>query len=241
MLLFLKVLHKSLCIKYPMINDFFNLIFPKLCNACSNTLLKNESTICTVCQLSLPKTNYHLEEDNPIMKIFWGRVKVDMAASYYLFAKGGKVQNLLHQLKYRGIKDVGVKIGELYGFDLSKSKFYQDIDYIVPIPLHKNKLNKRGFNQSECFAKGLSNTMGIELNASDFIRLVDTKTQTKKSRYKRWENVSDIFFLKENSELAGKTILLVDDVITTGSTMEAAIQVLANNKCKIKVATIASA
>ena len=166
---------------------------------------------------------------------------VELAASFYHFGKGGKVQRLLHQLKYKGAKDVGVKVGELYGLELMKEEVYKTIDFIVPIPLHKNKLKKRGYNQSECFAEGLSKSMKKPANFSDFYRIVDTKTQTKKSRFERWENVAEIFGIKDNSELSGKTILLVDDVITTGSTMEAAIQVLLKNNCKVLVATIACA
>ncbi len=224
-----------------MLNDFFNLIFPRLCCACDSALLKNETTICVQCELTLPKTNYHLDKENPLNKIFWGRVEVEMVSSYLLYGKGGRVQKLLHNLKYKGVKEVGEKIGLLYGYDLLKAKEYHTIDFIVPIPLHKNKLKKRGYNQSEYFAKGLSMSMKIPVNFEDFTRVIDTKTQTKKTRYKRWENVADIFSLKEDNELKAKTILLVDDVITTGATMEAAIQVLNKNNCKVYVATIASA
>ncbi len=224
-----------------MLNDFFNLIFPRLCRACNSTLLKNESVICYACQLNLPKTNYHLDLENPVQKIFWGRVPVKMASSYYHFTKGGKVQNLLHNLKYKGVKDVGVKIGELYGYELKHSEYFNHIDYIIPIPLHKNKLKKRGYNQSDYFAEGLSKSMGVPLNTTNLVRSVDTKTQTKKARYKRWENVSEIFSLTNPSELDSKTVLLVDDVITTGATMEAAIQTLVDNKCEVIVATMACA
>ena len=224
-----------------MLNDFFNLIFPRLCNACNEVLLANEKTICTSCIFTLPKTNYHLSQDNPLNKIFWGRVEVEMAVSFYSFTKGSRVQQLLHNLKYRGVKEVGVKIGELYGYELKNSKVFQNIDFIVPIPLHKNKFKKRGYNQSEFFAIGLSRIMNIPINTSDFLRNMDSKTQTKKSRFKRWENVSNIFDLKEDSILIEKNILIVDDVVTTGATMEAAIQVLKEYKCKVWVATIASA
>ncbi len=164
-----------------------------------------------------------------------------MASSYYHFTKGGKVQNLLHNLKYKGVKDVGVKIGELYGYELKHSEYFNHIDYIIPIPLHKNKLKKRGYNQSDYFAEGLSKSMGVPLNTTNLVRNVDTKTQTKKARYKRWENVSEIFSLTNPSELDSKTVLLVDDVITTGATMEAAIQTLVDNKCEVIVATMACA
>ena len=223
-----------------MINDFFNLIFPKLCSACSGALLKNEKIICISCVVNLPKTNFHKDKDNPVNKVFWGRVDVEMASSFYLFSKKSKVQNLLHNLKYRGVKEVGSVLGELFGFELNNSKFYKDIDFIVPVPLHQNKLKKRGYNQSEWIAIGLSKSMKVPVNIDSLYRRSDSETQTKKSRYKRWENVGEIFGLANNN-LEGKRILLVDDVVTTGATIEACAQLLIQQNCKVLVATIAYA
>jgi len=223
-----------------MINDFFNLIFPKLCSACNGTLLKNEKIICIRCVVNLPKTNFHKDKDNPVNKVFWGRVDVEMASSFYFFSKKSKVQNLLHNLKYKDVKEVGSVLGELFGFELNNSKFYQDIDFIVPVPLHKNKLKKRGYNQSEWIAIGLSKSMKVPVNIDSLYRKSDSETQTKKSRYKRWENVGEIFGLANNG-LEGKRILLVDDVVTTGATIEACAQLLIQQNCKVLVATIAYA
>ncbi len=224
-----------------MLNEFFNLIFPKLCAACEQTLLKNENVICTKCLLTLPKTEYHLDKDNLINKIFWGRVDIVMAAAFYRFTKGSKVQRLLHRLKYKGGEEVGEILGLHYGYELKTSKYFENIDYIIPVPLHKNKLKKRGYNQSESFARGLSKSMKVPVNTTDLYRKVDSKTQTKKTRYKRWENVGDIFGVIENHDLGNKTILLVDDVVTTGATIEASAQVLIKLNCKVLVATIACA
>ena len=224
-----------------MINDFFNIIFPKLCAACNHTLLKNEKVICTKCVFELPKTNYHLDNNNPINKVFWGRINLEMASAYYHFSKGSKVQQLLHQLKYKGNQKVGEKIGELYAFELKSQEIYKNIDFIVPVPLHKKKLKKRGYNQSESFAKGLSKVLKAPINNSELFRKVDSKTQTKKTRYKRWENVGDIFGVKEQNTLKNKTILLVDDVVTTGATIEASAKVLIENGCKVIVVAIACA
>jgi|TARA_B110000459_G_scaffold203905_1_gene262578 ComF family protein len=223
-----------------MINDFFNLIFPKLCSACNGALLKNEKIICISCVVNLPKTNFHKDKDNPVNKVFWGRVDVEMASSFYLFSKKSKVQNLLHNLKYRWVKEVGSVLGELFGFELNNSKFYKDIDFIVPVPLHQNKLKKRGYNQSEWIAIGLSKSMKVPVNIDSLYRRSDSETQTKKSRYKRWENVGEIFGLANNN-LEGKRILLVDDVVTTGATIEACAQLLIQQNCKVLVATIAYA
>jgi ComF family protein len=223
-----------------MINDFFNLIFPKLCCACNNSLLKKESVICTTCLVTLPKTNFHKDQENPVNKIFWGRVQIKMATSFYLFSKKGKVQNLLHHLKYKGVKEVGSVVGKLMGYDLNESKQFKEVDFIVPVPLHKNKLKKRGYNQSECIAQGISAAMKIPINTLTLFRKEDSQTQTKKSRYKRWENVGEIFGIS-NKDLDGKNVLLVDDVVTTGATLEACAQVLIKQKCTVYIVTIAYA
>ena len=223
-----------------MFNDFFNLIFPDLCCACNSALLRNERDICLNCLVTLPKTNFHLNKDNPVNKVFWGRVQIEMAVSFYSFAKKSKVQNLLHHLKYKGVKEVGVTVGTLLGYDLNKSDYFKGIDLIVPVPLHENKFKKRGYNQSEWIAKGVAKSMGVPINLNSLYRKQDSQTQTKKSRYKRWENVDEIFSLSDN-ELDNKNILLIDDVLTTGATIEACAHVLINQNCKVFVATIAHA
>ncbi|MCB9360438.1 MAG: ComF family protein [Flavobacteriales bacterium] len=224
-----------------MLNDFFNLIFPKICFACNGVLLKHEKVICTSCQYSLPKTNYHLNKENPLTKVFWGRVDVQNVAALYFFKKKGKVQNLLHQLKYKEAKEVGERIGELYGFDLLKSSWIESIDCIIPVPLHPKKLKKRGYNQSEYFAKGLSKSTEKTLETTVLYRKKHNDTQTKKSRFNRWENVSEIFDIKNSEQIVGKHILLVDDVVTTGATLEASVKALLKVNCSVSIVTIASA
>lgn len=224
-----------------MINDFINLIFPRLCCACSNALLKHEKIICVACQFKLPKTNFHLDKQNKLNKIFWGRVEVENIGAYYFFNKGNKVQNLLHQLKYKGVKEIGQKIGELYGYDLLNTPFKDDVDIIIPVPLHQKKLKIRGYNQSEWFAKGLSETLDLPMETDVLFRKVNSQTQTKKSRFNRWENVSDIFGIKNADKIKDKHVLLVDDVLTTGSTIEACIKILKEKDCKVSVLTIACA
>ncbi len=207
-------------------DDFVSLFYPQICMACGNSLFHNEEVICTSCLMHLPETGFHNLKDNPVAKVFWGRVHIESAAALFYYRKGGKVQHLIHQMKYNGHKEIGVFVGELYGSDLKESQFFRTVDAIVPIPLHKNKLKKRGFNQAEMFANGLSNTMEIPVDTETVYRDVETTTQTKKHRYKRWENVSDIFKLRNMELLRGKHVLVVDDVITTGSTMEACVNTL---------------
>ena len=225
-----------------MLNDFISLIFPQVCVSCGKSLFKNEQNICTHCVYHLPKTDFHLDNENPIAKIFWGRTNIYSAGAFYGFNKGGKVQHLIHQLKYKGRKEIGFTVGKLYGFDLKQSENFNTIDVVIPVPLHPKKEKKRGYNQSESFAQGLATVMEAETNFTTLFRKYDSETQTRKSRFSRWENVETIFQLKNGESLTGKHILLVDDVITTGATLEACAQTLQQiPDIKISIATIAYA
>ena len=183
-----------------------------------------------------------MEEDNPVSRIFWGRTEVESAASYFHFNKGSKVQRLIHLLKYKGRRDIGIYLGRQYGAFLKNSPFFTTVEVIMPVPLHWKKLRKRGYNQSEQFAVGLSISMKIPVDTLILYRKRATETQTKKSRFKRWENVAEIFALKDPEKLNGRHVLLVDDVITTGATLEACILALhAVPGIRISVASIAAA
>ncbi len=222
------------------LEDFISLIFPHLCLACGDSLRKGEETICLSCQYFLPKTGFHLDAENPIQKIFWGRVKVTHASAYYYFRKGSKVQHLIHQLKYNGRQEVGVKIGNWYGKELSRVNAYRSIDLILPVPLHPRKEKLRGYNQSDCIATGLSSGMDIPWSREVLERSTFSETQTKKSRMDRWQNVGEIFRIAQAEDIRNKHVLLVDDVLTTGSTLEACAQVLLDAGCpKVSIVTLA--
>jgi ComF family protein len=222
--------------------DLLDLFYPNLCLACDRKLYEHEDVLCDFCKVQLPKTGFHLQEQNPIEKLFYGRCNLYAGAAYYKYIKGGKVQNLIHNFKYRSFTIIGTYVGEVYGRELMKSPRFADVDYIVPIPLHPKKLKKRGYNQSEVFGQGLVESMNAELDADNLYRRKHTASQTKKSRWERYKNVNEIFDLKDPDKYIGKHILLVDDVITTGSTMEACINVINNVKdVKISVAAMASA
>jgi ComF family protein len=165
-------------------------------------------------------------EESPLDKIFWGRAQLAHTAALYNFQKKSKVQHLIHQLKYKGRMDVGIHLGKLLGTDLSQSEAFKDVVKVVPVPLHPGKQRKRGYNQSEQIAIGMARAMNIEMDATSFIRTVDTETQTRKSRFARWENVKEIFKVTAPAELSNRHILLVDDVITTGATLESAAHML---------------
>jgi len=221
------------------IDDFISLLYPRVCAACGNSLFKNEEVVCTFCLYHLPKTNYHLMDDSPLDKVFWGRAQLAHTAALYNFQKKGKVQHLIHQLKYKGRMDVGVYMGKILGADLVKTEAFQDITKVVPVPLHPAKQRKRGYNQSEQIAIGLAKAMNIEMDATSFVRTFNTETQTRKSRFARWENVKEIFKVMAPEELANRHILLVDDVITTGATLESAAHILlAIEGVKLSVACI---
>ncbi len=225
-----------------LINDFLSLIYPRYCEACEALLYKHERVICTKCALGLPKSNFHLNNKNPIVMALGGRVPLQQATSLFVFEKEGKVQNLLHALKYENQQIVGELMGQTFYNDLRSSGFFDGIDHVVPIPLHQKKQKSRGYNQSECFAKGISDKSGINLDAVSFTREVETSTQTKKGKAERWANVKDAFALKNTEVFKNKHILLVDDVITTGATIEGAWQALKDVEgIKISVASIAYA
>jgi ComF family protein len=169
-------------------------------------------------------------------------VPVERTAALYLFSKGGKVQHFIHQLKYKGQKEVGVFAGKLLGNDLKSEPWFHDIERIIPVPLHPNKFRKRGYNQSEQFAVGISESTDIPVDTLSFIRTIASETQTRKSRFARFENVKEIFHVTQPAELEHKHLLLVDDVITTGSTLEACVTVLLQVPgVRVSVAAIAYA
>lgn len=222
------------------INDFLSLIYPRHCEACSDNLFGHEQFICNFCKLNLPKSNYHTMGETELSRVFAGRVPLVNAGCYYLYEKSGKVQKLLHAIKYENQKELGEYIGVLYGQELLKHNAFNQIDVILPVPLHKNKLRARGYNQSEWFAKGLSKSLSKPLHPEMLERITETSTQTKKRKYQRWENVEGIFKLNDPHSIAHKHVLLVDDVITTGATIEAGWQALKQAE-GIKLSTVSIA
>lgn len=225
-----------------MLHDFFNLFFPNRCRACELNLAIGEEILCIRCRLSLPKTNFQYFKDNPVARHFWGRVNITNATAFYFFHKGDRVQHLIHQLKYKGDKEVGIKVGSLLGTDLMKSELYSEIDYIIPVPLHKSRILSRGYNQSEVIAQGIKLSMNIEVESKLLVRGKSTETQTKKRRYNRYENMKEVFELNDDANFIGKHFLLVDDVITTGSTLAACSEkLLSIPGCKVSIAALAFA
>lgn len=215
-----------------------NLMFPNVCAACDNTLLKNENHLCTACTAGLPYTHYHTEKGNALEKIFWGRVKLEQAYAFLHFKKEGSVQKMLHSIKYSGYKELATHLGLLYAQELTKAQI--QIDGIVAVPLHASKLRARGYNQSDYFAFGLSAGMKVPLLSHSVQRISATESQTRKSRFERWQNVKEVFHVALPHEISGKHILICDDVITTGATIEGLIHVLPADT-RVSVCAIAAA
>lgn len=222
--------------------NLLNLLYPNLCVICNESLFRGETIICLKCLHEMPKTNYHLEPDNTVEKRFWGKVPVHRATSYFHFYKGSPFQKLLHELKYRGNKEVGRVIAQYAAADLLDSPDFCSVDIIVPVPLHPKKYAKRGYNQSEWIAIGLSEILNKPVDTTHLIRIRENTTQTKKSIFERYQNTSGIFTLTDKSVFCKKHVLLVDDVLTTGSTLEACmIALMETDYITISVFTVAIA
>lgn len=229
-----------------MLVDFFkgfvNLFYPNICAVCGNDLVKGEEALCLSCLYKLPLTRFWDEPDNAVAQTFWGRVNIESACAYFFFVKGSNYQQLLHKLKYKGEKHIGISLGKQLGSVLAKSDLYNGIDYVVPVPLHDRKLRIRGYNQAEVIAQGVSQTYNAKLLNNVLVRTEFTQTQTKKSREERAQNVAQAFAVNAPEVLSQKHILLIDDVVTTGATLEAcANKLLVSTDCKVSVAALAYA
>lgn len=225
-----------------MLADAFSLFFPNNCAGCGEPLLKNEKTICTFCLADLPYTGFHHEKGNAVEKLFWGKVPLEAAFALCFFSKSTRVQHLLHELKYKGNQPVGELLGKELGKQIKENERFGAIDAVVPVPLHPKKEKKRGYNQSAVIAEGICSILEKEPMKHIVVRTRETTTQTRKSRFARWENVDSIFTVTDKKQLEGKHILIVDDVVTTGSTLESMIQEILKVKgTKVSVAAIACA
>lgn len=222
--------------------DFVSLLFPQLCHACGDSLVGAEDLICTHCIYNLPYTNFHQQPDNIVARQFWGKINTEAAYAMFYFTKGGKVQQLMHQFKYKNTPLIGNKLGGMAGGQLMDAPRFKNIDFIIPVPLHKSRLRKRGYNQSACFAEGLAQKLNAQVVTDNLVRIKATETQTHKSRFERSVNMQDVFVVNKPEQLADKNVLLVDDVVTTGATLEACgTALLSVPGLKLSIATIAYA
>ena len=209
-----------------MFESLINLFFPKVCSGCSSFLLTNENVICTSCRHDIPLTNHHLIPNNEAYKKFYGRIPILHASALFYFHKKGIVQELIHNLKYKGHEEIGAILGEWYAEDLKTIPLLQTADEIIPVPLHQRKLRERGYNQVTAFGKSLSSSLKIDYNASLLKRNVYSKTQSKKNLLGRTEGIETVFDISFTEKDHNKHFILIDDVITTGATLEACCRAL---------------
>lgn len=204
-----------------LLGNTLHLFYPHVCTGCGSDLLAENNLLCLRCINELPNTNFAIHPGNPIEKIFWGRIPVTAAHSQFYFSKESLIQHLIHQLKYKNHMAIGFYMGELMGKSLLQSGRFNTIDYLVPLPLYSDKEKKRGYNQATIICNGVSAAMQVPVLTGNVSRQRFTATQTRKHRTERWKNVEGSFIINNPDALMGKRILLVDDVITTGATLEA--------------------
>lgn len=222
------------------LGDLFYLVFPNVCLICENELLKSRNFICSFCENDFNYTFFELyKEPTTLDELFWGRVLIQNTYAYLFFEKGKTEQNLIHALKYNDKKDIGYYFGTRIGDKLVSNNKFKDVDAIIPVPLHYKKEFKRGYNQSEAIADGISSVLGVKVDNSFLKRSKNTRTQTKQNKFSRWENVQDVFNLDIYRNY--KHIALVDDVITTGSTLEVIISLINKKYPELSVSIISLA
>jgi len=225
------------------LNNILSSIFPEICLGCSAKLLHQEQHICTKCRHNLPFTSFHKHPENPVLQTFYGRVHIENATALLHYKKNGMVQHLLHQLKYKGRQEVGTILGNMLGHELKKEALYRNITHIIPVPLHQKRLRKRRYNQVTTFGQRLAHHLNIEYVDDVLIKVNNTKTQAFKKRAARWLTTQHSFEITDVQKLEGQHILLVDDIITTGATLEAcanALKKIPNIKISVATMSIAS-
>ena len=221
-------------------NDLLQLLFPNLCAGCEQPLVKTEQLLCLHCRHDLPYTDFHLYADNPVARQLWGRIPCAFAMAMLYFNKGARVQRILHQLKYKGKPELGELLGGLLAARLREQVSTLKADLIIPVPLHKKRQRQRGYNQSACIAEGLGKALGLPVYKDVLLKTKSTSSQTKKSRFGRYENLKSAFSVQKAEAVAGKHVLLIDDVVTTGATLEACASALsAAGMARLSVAAVA--
>jgi len=222
--------------------NFIELFFPTLCPCCQNKLSQGEKYVCLSCLYTLPYTNHLSEENNKLEDFFAGRFPFTRIASLLYFTKGGSTQKIVHEFKYRNNPELAILIGRLCGKKISEYQLANMIDIIVPIPLHKKRLKKRGYNQSFMIAKGIAEVINKPIDTNNLVRKINNPSQTKNSRFERWKNTEGIFEIKKPLAYENKHILLIDDVITTGSTLEVCAKlILKSPNSSISIYSVGSA
>jgi ComF family protein len=227
---------------FALYNGLLDMAFPELCLLCNRPLNLEETGICHDCLYHLPKTHITSYTENKSAELFYGKLPFVKAVSGFNYMKESSLQTTIEFLKYKGKKELGKVLGSMVGLSLQQGGFFNDIDLLVPVPLHPKRFKKRGYNQTEWIAKGVSDVSGLPIDTKTLLRVTDNSTQTRKHVFERWENVSSIFTLKTHETFKNKHILLIDDVLTSGSTLEACGRtVLSAAGCRVSFLTLAKA
>ena len=220
--------------------NLLNVLFPVFCNGCTNLLLKNEKVICTKCLHKLPFTHHHQIKETEIHKTFFGLVPFEFGASFLYFTKKGISQNLIHNLKYKNRQEIGTYLGNLYANELKDLEIFKEIDFIIPVPLHKKRFHERGYNQVTTFCKAIEKNLIIPMLDDVLIKTQHLKSVTDKSKEGRLAHNKNVFLIENQHKIEGKHLLIVDDVFTTGATIEAcAKEILKIKNTKISILTMA--
>jgi ComF family protein len=224
----------------PVFKSLLHLFFPYTCCGCGSDLLSENVLFCIYCQASMPLTRFECFMSNPVEKLFWGRAEIEAAAAHLYFTSGSPVQHSLHLLKYKARKEIGIYFGEQMGASLNHSLRFNDCEIIIPLPLFAAREKKRGYNQAALIAEGISQQLKIPVISDAVSRIKKTETQTHKTRIQRWENMESTFEIRDSHKISGKHVLLIDDVITTGASLEACAQVLLTSPgVKVSIACLA--
>ena len=224
------------------LNSLLRLFAPRHCVVCGTCLGDGEEVLCLECNMGLPRTNYHCQADNPVERAFWGKMPLVRATSYFFYRKGSDYCRILYQLKYEGRQDVGEAIGRMMAAELARSGFFEGVDVLLPVPLHPAKVRRRGYNQSECIARGVSAVTGIPVDCVSVVRTKGTESQTRQLPFLRWDNVEGIFTLRDASAFRNRHVLIIDDVLTTGATTTACADALEGVEgLRVSVLTLAVA
>jgi ComF family protein len=225
-----------------LLTDFIALLYPEICIGCGNALEQKEQMICISCSVEMPRTNFENHPANPVERLFWYKIKIEEATAGYFFSKKSRIQRMIHSFKYRGNSEAAFFLGQKLGLILKRSNRFNTIQKIIPVPLHPEKQKVRGYNQAEQIAHGISFVMKIPVDITSLIRDKSNSTQTKKNLFNRWTNVSTIFKVIKPGQIKNTHILLVDDVITSGSTIESCAQkILQVENSNVSIATLAIA
>lgn len=222
--------------------DFAALFLPRRCAGCDTGLMRFEESLCLGCFQDLPRARFHDDPGNRVEQLFWGKVQLESASSFLLFTPTGMVQRMLHRLKYGQDREVGLLLGRLMADELKASGRFASVDTLLPVPLHPRKERKRGYNQCQVLVDGMRQAWPLQQAGRELMRVVRTPSQTRKGRLDRWRNVSEAFLIQDPEGLQGRHVLLVDDVVTTGATLEGCVKALsAVPDIRISVCTVACA